>query len=62
MSYQDEKYVQLIDISKGLVPTYITTEANAKNQEPTQSAHFAQDSDALNIERKKLGMGILIPV
>ena len=44
------------------MPTYTTTEANEKNQEPTQSAHFAQDSNKLNLqigsETKKLGMGI----
>ena len=48
------------------MPTYTTTEAYAKNQEPTQSAHFAQDSEKLNLQigskTKKSGMGILIPV
>ena len=51
---------------KGLMPTYTTTEANAKNQEQTQSVHFAQDSDELNLlkgsKTKKSGMAKLIPV
>ena len=58
--------MQLIDIFEGLMPTYTTTEANAKNQEPTQSVHFAQDSDELNMikgsKTKKSGMGKVIPV
>ena len=40
------------------MPTYIT--ANPKNQKETKNAHFAQDSDELNLEKglktKKLGM------
>ena len=48
------------------MPTYTTTEANAKNQEPTQNAHIAQDSDELNMikgsKTKKSGMGKVIPV
>ena len=32
------------------MPTFITTEANAQNQEPTKSAHIAQDSDELNLK------------
>ena len=51
---------------EGLMPTYITTKENAKNQELTKSAHFAQDSDELNLqiglETKKSSMGKLIPV
>ena len=58
--------MQLIDIFEGLTPTYITTVADAKNQEPTQNAHFAQDSDELNLligsKIKKSGMEKLIPV
>ena len=58
--------MQLVDIFEGLMPTYITTEANAKNQEQTQSVHFAQDSDELNLlkgsKTKKSGMAKLIPV
>ena len=58
--------MQLVDIFEGLTPTYITTEANAKNQEPTQNAHFAQDSDELNLKKgsktKKSGMAKLILV
>ena len=58
--------MQLVDIFEGLMPTYITTEENAKNQEPTQNAHFAQDSDELNLikgsKTKKSGMAKLIPV
>ena len=58
--------MQLVDIFEGLMPTYITTEANAKNQEPTQNAHFALDSDELNLlkgsKTKKSGMAKLIPV
>ena len=58
--------MQQIDIFEGLTPTYTTTEANAKNQEPTQNAHFAQDSDELNLKKgsktKKSGMAKLIPV
>ena len=46
------------------MPTYFTTEA--KNQEPTENAHFAQDSDELNwqigLKTKKSDMGKLIPV
>ena len=48
------------------MPTYITTKANAKNQEQTENAHFAQDSDELNwqigLKTKKLSMAKLIPV
>ena len=51
---------------EGLMPTYITTKENAKNQELTKSAHFAQVSDELNLqiglETKKSSMGKLIPV
>ena len=58
--------MQLIDIFEGLTPTYITTEANAKNQEPTLNAHIAQDSDELNLKKgsktKKSGMAKPIPV
>ena len=58
--------MQLIDIFEGLTPTYITTEANAKNQEQTKNAPFAQDSDELNLiigsKTKKLSMAKLIPV
>ena len=63
-SYQTEKSVQQVNIFEGLMPTYFTTEA--KNQEPTENAHFAQDSDKLNLqigsETKKSDMGKLIPV
>ena len=48
------------------MPTYTTTEADAKNQEPTQSVHFAHISDKLNLQigskTKKSGMAKLIPV
>jgi hypothetical protein len=48
------------------MPTYITTEENAKNQEPTQNAHIAQNFAVLNMkkgsEMKKSGMEKLIPV
>ena len=58
--------MQLVDILEGLMPIYITIEADAKNQEPTENAHFAQDSDELNLqiglETKKSSMGKLIPV
>ena len=58
--------MQLINIFEGLTPTYTTTEANGKNQEPTQSVHFAQDSDELNSQigskTKKSSMAKLIPV
>ena len=58
--------MQLVDIFEGLMPTYITTEAYEKNQEPTQNAHIAQDSDELNLikgsKTKKSGMGKGIPV
>ena len=56
--------MQLVNIFEGLMPTYITTEA--KKQEPTENAHFAQDSDELNwqigLKTKKSDMGKLIPV
>jgi hypothetical protein len=56
--------VQLVNIFEGLMPTYFTTEA--KNQEPTENAHFAQDSDKLDLQigskTKKSDMGKLIPV
>ena len=58
--------MQLVDILEGLMPIFITIEADAKNQEPTENAHFAQDSDKLNLqigsETKKSDMGKLIPV
>ena len=58
--------MQLINIFEGLMPTYITTEENAKNQEQTKNAPFAQDSNELNLkigsEIKKSGMERLIPV
>ena len=58
--------MQLVDIFEGLMPTSITTEANAKNQEPAQNVHIAQDSDKLNLikgsKTKKSFMGKLIPV
>ena len=48
------------------MPTYITTEENAKNQEQTKTAHFAQNFAVLNLkkgsEMKKSGMEKLIPV
>ena len=48
------------------MPTYITTEENAKNQKPTQNAHFAQNFAVLNLKKgseiKKSGMEKLIPV
>ena len=48
------------------MPTSITIEADKKNQEPTQNAHFAQVSDELNLKielkTKKSGMAKLIPV
>ena len=48
------------------MPTSITIEADKKNQEPTQNAHFALDSDELNLlkgsKTKKSGMAKLIPV
>jgi hypothetical protein len=65
-SYQNENCVQLVDIFKGLIPTFITTEANAKNQEPTQNVHIAQYFDVLNLQKglktKESFMGKLIPV
>ena len=58
--------MQLVDILEGLMPIYITIEADAKNQEPTENAHFAQNSDELNLQKgsktKKSSMGKLIPV
>ena len=46
------------------MPTSITIEADKKNQEPTQNAHFAQVSDELNLQielkTKKSGIGKLI--
>ena len=33
------------------MPTYITTEENAKNQEPTQNAHFAQNFAVLKLKK-----------
>ena len=47
---------------KGLMPTYTTTEANVKNQEPTQSAHCVQDSDKSGSKTKNTGIAIPIPV
>ena len=48
------------------MPTSITIEADEKNQEPTQNAHIAQDSDKLNLQiglkTMKSGMGKLISV
>ena len=46
------------------MPTYITSEADARNQEPTKSALIAQVSDELNLQKgiKKSDMGKLIPV
>ena len=65
-SYQNENCVQLVDIFERLMPTFITTNAKAKNQEPTQNAHIAQDSDELNLikgsKTKKSSMAKLIPV
>ena len=62
-SYQTEKSVQLVNIFEGLMPTYFTTDA--KNQEPTENAHFAQDSEDLNSQigsqTKESDMGKLIP-
>ena len=58
--------MQLVDILEGLMPIFITIEADAKNQEPTENAHFAQDSDELNLQigskTKKSSMEKLIPV
>ena len=46
------------------MPTSITIEADKKNQEQTQNAHFAQVSDKLNVQielkTKKSGIGKLI--
>ena len=46
------------------MPTSITIEADKKNQEPTQNAHFAQVSEELNLKielkTKKSGIGNLI--
>ena len=46
------------------MPTSITIEADEKNQEPTQNAHFAQVSDKLNLQirlkTKKSGIRKLI--
>ena len=41
-----------------------TTEAEKRNQEPAESAHIAQDSDKLNLQKgpKKSDMGQVIPV
>ena len=48
------------------MPTYITTEADERNQEPAESALIAQDSDKINLQigpkTKKSDMGKLIPV
>ena len=48
------------------MPTSITIEADKKNQEPTQNAHFAQNFAVLNLKKgseiKKSGMEKLIPV
>ena len=45
------------------MPTFITTEANAQNQEPTKSAHIAQNSGKLNqVKTMKSDMGKLISV
>ena len=48
------------------MPIFITTEADAKNQEPTENAHFVQDSEDLNSQigskTKKSSMEKLIPV
>ena len=48
------------------MPTSITIEADKKNQEPTQNAHFAQVSDELNLQiglkTKKSVIGKLIYV
>ena len=54
--------MQLVDIFEGLTPTYTTTEANVKNQEPTQSAHCVQDSDKSGSKTKNTGIAIPIPV
>ena len=58
--------MQLKNIFGGLIPTSITIEADKKNQEPTQNAHIAQDSDELNLikgsKTKKSSMAKLIPV
>ena len=58
--------MQLVDILEGLMPIFITIEADAKNQEPTENAHFAQDSEDLNSQigskTKKSSMEKLIPV
>ena len=59
--------MQLIDIPEGLMPIFITIEADAKNQEPTENAHFAQDSEDLNSQigsktKKSCSMEKLIPV
>ena len=48
------------------MPTYITTEENAKNQKQTKIVHFAQNFVVLKMkkgsEMKKSGMEKLIPV
>ena len=48
------------------MPIFITIEADAKNQEPTENVHFAQDSEDLNLQigskTKKSSMEKLIPV
>ena len=58
--------MQLVDILEELMPIFITTKANAKNQKPTKIAHFAQDFDELNLKKgsktKKSGTAKLIPV
>ena len=58
--------MQLRDILEGLMPTYITTEAEERNQEPAESALIAQDSDKLNLQiglkTMKSNMGKLISV
>ena len=58
--------MQLVDILEGLMPIFITIEADAKNQEPTENAHFAQDSEDSNLQigskTKKSSMEKQIPV
>ena len=48
------------------MPTYITSEADERNQDPAKSALIAQVSDKLNLQigskTKKSDMGKLIPV
>ena len=51
-----------VNILEGLMPTYITTKA--RNQEPAEGAHIAQNSDDLGKgpKGKESNMGRLIPV